>query len=68
MDGQKTREELLEKMKKEFDGVHSAIIKELEAPQVNPKRVRTLVYAQNDIYQKVLQETRALSGDSPYLK
>ncbi len=43
-------------------------MKELKADKVEPERVRTLINAQNDIYQKVLQETRALSGDFPYLK
>ena len=58
----------LEKLKEEFFELQKVIMKELKADEVKPKRVRTLVCAQNDIYQKVLHETRALSGDSPYLK
>ena len=38
-------------------------MKELEADEVNAKRIERLIHAQSDVYQRLLQETRALSGD-----
>ncbi len=62
------RKGYLEKLKEEFFGLQKVVMKELEADEVNAKRIERLIHAQSDVYQKLLQETRALSGDSVYLR
>ena len=62
------RKGYLEKLKEEFFGLQKVVMKELEADEVNAKRIERLIHAQRDVYQRLLQETRALSGDSVYLR
>ena len=66
--GKTERTNYLEKLKEEFLELQKVIMKELKADEVNAERVAMLIRSQNEVYQRVLQETRALSGDSPYLK
>lgn len=57
------REELLGKLKEEFDTVHAAITKN----QMAPEKLKALIDGQLGLHSHIVREARALGGENRYL-
>ena len=57
------REDMLHKLKKEFDIIHEAISKN----QMAPDKLKALIDGQISLYTNIVREARALGGENRYL-
>lgn len=57
------REDMLRKMKEEFDIVHEVISKN----QMAPEKLKALIDGQLGLYGQIVREARALGGENRYM-